>query len=139
MYRVSPFTYLISAFLSVGLANNTVICSALETISIQPPSGQTCQQYLGPYVQVAGGSLANPIATQNCEYCMIADTNVYLASVNSFFEQRWRNLGFLWAYIVFNSFGAMALYWLARVPKKDLWAGLVKRFGRGPAVVDALH
>jgi ABC-type multidrug transport system permease subunit len=137
MYRVSPFTYLISALLSVGLANNAVTCSALETISIQPPSGQTCQQYLGPYMQVAGGGLANPNSTQSCEYCMIADTNVYLASVNSFFDQRWRNLGFLWVYIVFNIFGAMALYWLARVPKKDLWAGLVRRFR--PGVVDALH
>lgn len=139
MYRVSPFTYLISAFLSVGLANNTVSCSALEMISIQPPTGQTCQQYLGPFLQVAGGSLINPNATQSCEYCMIADTNVYLASIDSLFEQRWRNLGFLWVYIVFNVFGAMALYWLARVPKKDLWSGFMRRYGRGPEVVQALH
>ena len=33
-------------------------------------------------------------------------------------SQSGRNFGILWAYIVFNIFGAIFLYWLFRVPKK---------------------
>lgn len=31
---------------------------------------------------------------------------------------RWRNFGIMWAFIIFNIFGALFLYWLTRVPKK---------------------
>jgi len=68
-----------------------------------------------------GGTLSNPGATENCAFCTIANTNDYLASVGSYFDERWRNLGILWGYVVFNVFAAFFLYWLARVPKKDLW------------------
>ena len=32
---------------------------------------------------------------------------------------RWRNFGIMFAYIIFNVFGALFLYWLTRVPKKS--------------------
>ncbi|KIW94662.1 uncharacterized protein Z519_04639 [Cladophialophora bantiana CBS 173.52] len=123
MYRISPFTYLISAFLSTGLANSEVHCSPLETAKLQPFPGETCAQYMAPYIQVAGGALYNPQATENCEFCTIANTNVYLASVSSFYDERWRNFGILWAYIIFNAFAAVFLYWLARVPKRGINGG----------------
>jgi ABC-type multidrug transport system permease subunit len=34
MYRISPFTYLISGMLSVGLANQSVHCSPIEVLTI---------------------------------------------------------------------------------------------------------
>jgi len=118
MYRVSPFTYLISAFLSTGVANNEVHCAPLELSTIQPPFGLTCGQYMAPYMQIAGGAVYNPNATANCEFCALADTNAFLASVSSNYSERWRNFGFMWIYIGFNIFAALFLYWLVRVPKQ---------------------
>ncbi|KIW29433.1 uncharacterized protein PV07_05248 [Cladophialophora immunda] len=120
MYRVSPLTYLIGGFLSTGLANNEVQCSLLEMSRLEPPRGQTCGEYLATYMQLAGGSLSNPNATEHCEFCPIASTNTFLASVSSYYGERWRNFGIMWAFIIFNIAGAFFLYWLARVPKKDL-------------------
>ncbi|KAK7058385.1 Multidrug resistance protein [Paramarasmius palmivorus] len=119
MYRVSPFTYLTSAVMSTGLAGAPAYCSSIEVSLIDPPSGSTCEDYLRPYIQSAGGSLANPNATSQCEYCSITKTDAFLAQVNSSFDVAWRNFGIMWAYIVFNLFGALLLYWLVRVPKRS--------------------
>lgn len=118
MYRVSPFTYLVSGMLSTGLANTDVVCSSIEYLHLDPPAGETCQSYLQDYLMTAGGYLENPEATTNCSYCSFKYTNVFLQTVSANFDDAWRNFGLLWVFIVFNFFGAIGLYWLARVPKK---------------------
>ncbi|CZT45851.1 probable ABC1 transport protein [Rhynchosporium secalis] len=117
MYRVSPFTYLVSGMLSTGLANTDVTCSSIEYLHINPPSSLTCGQYLDPYKSFAGGYILNPNDSTDCSFCSVADTNVFLKRVNADYADAWRNFGILWAFIVFNCFGAVGLYWLARVPK----------------------
>lgn len=118
MYRVSPFSYLISAMLSTAVANTDVVCAANEYVSFEPPAGSNCIEYMGPYISAAGGYLLDDNATDSCSFCTISDTNTFLAGVQSSYADRWRNFGILFAYIVFNIFGALFLYWLTRVPKK---------------------
>ncbi|KAF9771008.1 ZEB2-regulated ABC transporter 1 [Fusarium sp. DS 682] len=117
MYRVSPFTYLVSAILSTGLANTQVTCAANEYTKFKPPSGETCYQYLEDYMGKAGGYLLNPNATSECDFCTIKDTNVFLKAMSSSYDHRWRDFGIGMVYIVFNVFGALFLYWLVRMPK----------------------
>ncbi|KAK9464577.1 ABC-2 type transporter-domain-containing protein [Lipomyces arxii] len=118
LYRVSPFTYLIDAMLAVGVANTQVVCSSIEVLRFNPPSNETCGSYMMDYMAVAGGQLLNPEATSACQFCTVSSTNTFLASVSSSYHHRWRNFGLMWVYIVFNCFGAVALYWLMRVPKR---------------------
>ncbi|KAI1497952.1 ABC-2 type transporter-domain-containing protein [Biscogniauxia marginata] len=119
MYRVSPFTYLVSAMLSTGVANTNVECASTEYLTFDPALGQTCETYMAPQIDQLGGYLkaGTENLTEGCVYCSVKDTNTYLASVLSNYEDRWRNFGILWAYIIFNIFGALFLYWLTRVPK----------------------
>ena len=119
MYRVSPFTYLINGMLASGLANNAIQCSDIELTTFNPPSPQTCGQYMSPYIATAGGYLTNPTATANCKYCSASSTNVYLDFLSSSYSTRWRNFGIMWAFILFNIAGALFFYWLARVPRKQ--------------------
>lgn len=119
LYRVSPFTYLISAMMATGLANTNVVCSDIEILNFQPPTGLTCGEFMTNYTMVAGGRVYNPMATSDCQYCTLDDTNVFLKSISSSYADRWRNFGLLMVYVVFNIAGAMFLYWLARVPKKS--------------------
>ncbi|EXJ91459.1 ATPase [Capronia epimyces CBS 606.96] len=132
MYRVSPFTYLVSAVLSTGLANAPVKCSKIELVPLQPPSGMTCGQYLGPYIDMAGGYVTDPTATRNCEFCSASSTNAFLTQLSINYADRWRNFGLMWVYIIFNVFGAVFLYWLLRVPKNKNWLPRVPslNFGR---------
>ncbi|KAJ7479046.1 ABC-2 type transporter-domain-containing protein [Mycena latifolia] len=117
MYRVSPFSYLVGGMLATGVANTEVHCSSIELLIVDPAGGQNCAQYFAPYMELAGGSLLNPNATSACEFCSLADTNVFLGTINIFYDQRWRNFGILWVFIGFNVMGAVFFYWLSRVPK----------------------
>ncbi|KAI1408621.1 ABC-2 type transporter-domain-containing protein [Hypoxylon sp. FL1857] len=119
MYRVSPFSYLVSAMLSVAVANTHVECANNEYVHFDPPSGMNCSQYLDPYRAVVGGYIepGTEGRTSDCSFCTVYETNVYLAQAQSYYSDRWRNFGILWAYIIFNVFGALFLYWLTRVPK----------------------
>ncbi|PHH73755.1 hypothetical protein CDD82_5296 [Ophiocordyceps australis] len=118
MLRVSPFTYLVNGMLSTGVANTDVVCAQNEFLHVRPLSGQTCGEYLDSYIDVYGGRLLDANSTQVCQYCPIADTNTYLSGISSYYSQRWRNFGIMWAFIVFNIGASLVIYWLARVPKK---------------------
>jgi ATP-binding cassette subfamily G (WHITE) protein 2 (PDR) len=118
MYRVSPFNYFVSAVLSTGLAGAPVHCAANEVLHLEPPSSQTCGQYLTAFAKMSGGAVLNPSARENCGYCAIASTDGFLAQIGANYSERWRNFGLMWVYIVFNIAGAVFFYWLLRVPKK---------------------
>ncbi|RAL04636.1 pleiotropic drug resistance family ABC transporter [Aspergillus ibericus CBS 121593] len=118
MYRVSPFTYLVSSVLSVGIAGNDVECSDIELLHIPPPAGQNCSSFLGSYVHDYQASLLDPGNTTECLVCSISTTDQYLSALSMSYSDRWRNVGILFVYVVFNAFAAVFLYWLVRVPKK---------------------
>ncbi|EZG03190.1 hypothetical protein H106_06691 [Trichophyton rubrum CBS 735.88] len=118
MYRLSPFTYFVSAVLSTGVGRTDIVCAANEILRLTPAAGQTCMEYLGPYTKFAGGRILTPDATDMCEFCAVADTDTFLKGVNIIFDERWRNIGILFGYIAFNMVGAIGLYWLLRVPKR---------------------
>ncbi|KAI9151610.1 ABC transporter CDR4 [Paramyrothecium foliicola] len=118
MYRLSPFSYMVDGMLSTAVANTDIVCAANELLTMQPFSNESCREYLGEYMAAAGGRLLNPDATSDCTFCPLAETNDFLASVNSDYSRRWRNFGIVWAYVIFNIFAALALYWLVRMPKK---------------------
>jgi ATP-binding cassette, subfamily G (WHITE), member 2, PDR len=122
MWRVSPFTYYISGVSSTALHGRKVECSTVELSVFDPPSGQTCYQYMAKYLAVAPGSLYNPNATSSCEYCSISSADEYLAGREIYFSDRWRNYGIFWAYFIFNIFGAITLYYMFRVRKGSLFS-----------------
>ncbi|KAI5303049.1 hypothetical protein KEM56_000091, partial [Ascosphaera pollenicola] len=117
MYRVSPFTYLISGMLSTGLAGTTVQCEDYEFVKLHPPSNMTCGDYMNKFIEVAGGYFKDENAVGTCEFCSMSKTDTFLASVGSSYDDAWRNFGLMWAYIVFNIAAAVFIYWLVRMPK----------------------
>ena len=125
MYRVSPFTYLVSAVLSTGLSGNKAQCSDIELLTLSPPNGESCSAFLDPYVKTYHATLLNGNATSDCQLCSISTTDEFLASINVYFSDHWRNVGLLFVYIGFNIFMAVFLYWLVRVPKR--WSRKVKQ------------
>lgn len=129
MYRVSPFTYWVSAMAATQLHDRVVQCSPSEMSIFDPPSGQTCGEYMSSFMSMAGGQLSNPNATSDCNYCSVAVADDFLSSVNIYWSERWRNFGLMWVYIVFNIFLATMLYYTFRVKKWNL-SGLKERFSK---------
>jgi ATP-binding cassette subfamily G (WHITE) protein 2 (PDR) len=102
MYRVSPLTYWSAGIVATELHGKAVKCAPAEVSIFNPPPGQTCQQYLAPYLSKAPGQLQNPMDTTGCRYCGVRQADEFLAVSNVFYSERSRNLGLLWVYIGFN-------------------------------------
>ena len=142
MYRVSPLTYWVSGVVSTGSSGRTINCSANELAVMQPPSGQTCGQFLTQYATAAAGNILNPDATSNCQYCSLQNSDQYLAQVSISYGTRWRDFGLVWAYVLFNIAIAVASYYCFRVAGfkatlgkplelvKSLWHKVTDRTGK---------
>jgi ABC-type multidrug transport system permease subunit len=104
--------------LSTGVANTEVVCSSIELAIFNPPSGQTCGEYMSNFISSSGGAVYNPDATSGCEFCSVTSTNTFLKSIFINYSDRWRNFGLMWVYIGANIVGCILIYWLVRVPKK---------------------
>ncbi|TDZ13625.1 ZEB2-regulated ABC transporter 1 [Colletotrichum orbiculare MAFF 240422] len=118
MYWVSPMTYLVSGALSTCLHGSEVVCAEKEIVKVPlPAANTTCGEFLGPFVQAAGGYIVDAAATDACGYCSMRTTDDYLKHFEIDYDDRWRNFGLLWVYIGFNVAAICGLYWLARVPK----------------------
>jgi ATP-binding cassette, subfamily G (WHITE), member 2, PDR len=105
--------------MSTGTAGVDVVCSMKELVNIDPLSGQTCGAYLKEYLSFAGGRLLNPDATQQCQFCPVANTDTLFATLGIYFEDRWQNFGITMAFTFSNVLIAMGLYWTFRVPKQS--------------------
>ncbi|KAH6954654.1 ABC-2 type transporter-domain-containing protein [Fusarium avenaceum] len=121
MYRVNPFTYVVEGFLGTTIANAPVKCATNEILKFKPAKGSTCKEFLSDYISSSGGYLSGDSgsSTQECLYCPMASTNEFLKKINVSYDNRWRDFGLLWAYVVFNCAAAVAIYWLVRVPRKS--------------------
>ena len=97
MYPLTPFTYIIEGFMVNVFGNGVPIeCQPNELVIFQPPSGQTCESWGGPFTQTGSGAIYNPNATADCEFCAYANGDQYLAALNLFWSHRWRDFGIIW-------------------------------------------
>ena len=136
MYRISPFTYLVSAMLSTALANTEVSCAPNEFVQFQSPPGMSCMEYMGNYTMLAGGYLQDESAQTDCSFCPIKDTNMFLQQVGSSYDDRWRNFGILIGFFVF--FCTTYLFATEYIPaKKSKGEILVFRSGHAPKEIQA--
>ncbi|KAJ4289885.1 hypothetical protein N0V90_011218 [Kalmusia sp. IMI 367209] len=101
-YYVSPFTWLVSALMTTGTHGVLVRCAPAEINVFQPPQGKTCGEYAGAFANSTMASIYNPDAIQDCEFCSVSVADVYLSSLNMVYGDRWRNIGLLFIYIIFN-------------------------------------
>lgn len=115
MYRVSPLTYWVGGIAGTMLHARPINCSPTEISIFQPPTGQTCGEYLAAFLRRAPGTLRNPNARADCAYCKLSNGDQFLHSSGISWSNRWRDFGLLWVYIGFNIFGAVVLYYLFRV------------------------
>ena len=126
MYRVSPFTYWVGGAAAAMLHGRDVVCSDVEMSVFNPPANQTCGQYMADYLKVAPGYLNNPDAMSNCQFCSMSKADEFLAGVSISWDERWRNFGIFWAYIAFDIFAAVALYYCFRVKRWNFSFGKKK-------------
>ncbi|KAF5666080.1 ABC transporter CDR4 [Fusarium heterosporum] len=117
MYYVSPGTYIVGGVMSAAIYGSKVVCADNEILQMMVPGNMTCGDFMGPFVDAAGGYLVDPSSTEACQYCSLASTEEFLARFNIDYDDRWWHFGILWVYVIANVAGALGLYWLFRVPR----------------------
>ncbi|KAL8291281.1 hypothetical protein RQP46_002259 [Phenoliferia psychrophenolica] len=103
MYQLDPFTRIISGMVSTELHGLEIKCLAREFHVFEPPTGQTCADWAGEFVAIAGGYLQNPTASTACEYCQYSVGDEFYRNLGISFSTRQRDLGILVAFTIFNA------------------------------------
>lgn len=127
MYKISPYTYIIQNLVASFLHGRKVTCSPRELSYLDPPSGETCIQYLQTFMESSGGYLVDENATTNCGYCPYSSADTYLQTIGIKYHNVWRNVGFYCTYVVFNLVACLVLYKVVRLLKFSL-IGYLKSF-----------
>ncbi|KAI1105535.1 ABC-2 type transporter-domain-containing protein [Jackrogersella minutella] len=121
MYDASPFTYWIGGIVSTQLHKRAIECSGTEMLRFDPPQNQTCGAYMAEYLDPNGtaapGRLLDNTTYFGCQYCAFSTADQYLKPLGIDWEDRWRNFGFFWVYIVFNVFATLVTYYIFRVAR----------------------
>lgn len=122
MFVASPFTYLLESMLGAVLNNQPVRCSAQEYNRITPPPGQSCAAYLANFVtSLDGPNLGTGYYIDgpngSCDYCQFRIGNDYLRSIELNASNRFRDIGIICIYIVFNVLLCFTLFYFFRVFK----------------------
>jgi ABC-type multidrug transport system permease subunit len=81
MYWVTPFKYLLEAFLGVVVHKQSVQCIAREEAMFSPPPGMTCQGYAGAFAAQSGGYVQDS-GNGMCSFCQYS-TGDQFVSANS--------------------------------------------------------
>ena len=120
MWKASPYTYFVQNLLGIVLHEKPVVCKKKELAFFDPPSGQTCGDYMEEFLSKAQGYIQNPEATENCAYCLSSVGDEYLRRIGASYSYLWRNFGIYWIFIVFNFFAMVAVYYIFHVRKVSL-------------------
>ena len=130
----SVATFFVLMIPPTALGHQTIRCSDVELVQLNPPSGMSCAQYLNPFISTAGGYLINPDATTACSFCSMSTADQFLASgFNIFYDHAWRNFGLMFAYIVFNVCLFLVFFGLPRSRKHRLFSYMLRIICSGSA------
>ncbi|KAG2234181.1 hypothetical protein INT48_005981 [Thamnidium elegans] len=116
MYWLNPFHYFIEGLAVNELSHVTTQCGENDVSKFLPPPGQTCGEYTQNFfASGAPGYIINPEAMQPdlCGYCGFkSGAEFYETSFEWDVANKWRNLGIVIAFFIFNvfCFGGL-VYW----------------------------
>jgi len=102
LYQLDPFTRLVSGMVTTELHGLPVVCRPKELNSFPAPSGQDCGSYMADFFQSGGSGYLVNNATDLCQYCAYKVGDQFYTPLQLNFDDRWRDLGILAAFIASN-------------------------------------
>ncbi|KAF2000580.1 ABC multidrug transporter-like protein [Amniculicola lignicola CBS 123094] len=84
IYYLNPFNYLMGSLLVFTEWDNEINCKESEFAIFDPPTGETCAEYLGAWLEGPGSrnNLVNPNAMDQCKVCVYRTGKDYLYTMN---------------------------------------------------------
>jgi ATP-binding cassette subfamily G (WHITE) protein 2 (SNQ2) len=104
LYQLDPFTRLIGGMVVTELHGRPVQCTSQELQRFSAPSGQTCGSYMEEFFSRGGAGYIVNNSTSACEFCAYKVGDQFYTALGLDFNNRWRDLGILAAFIGSNLF-----------------------------------
>lgn len=119
-FPLSPFTYLVEGMLGNTLGGSEIRCDQKELNVLNPPAGQSCEAFLRPYYNAGASGYFVEQPGGGCGVCGYNAGDQYLATLSSenitiSASHKWRNIGIVCAYVLFNVALAFGTFWLFRI------------------------
>ncbi|PSK42723.1 ABC transporter G family member 21 [Elsinoe australis] len=102
LYQLNPLTRLIGGMVVTELHDRTVVCTDGEFNRFSAPMGQTCGDYMSDFFNNGGPGYLLDNATNACSYCAYKIGDQFYEPLGYSFDNRWRDLGILIAFIASN-------------------------------------
>ncbi|GAA5926233.1 hypothetical protein JCM3775_000963 [Rhodotorula graminis] len=102
LYYLNPITWLIAGLVTNELHDLEITCLDGEFRTIEPPGGQSCEQWMGAYVGAAGGYLRNPGDSAACQYCQYSVGDQLTDGLDITYSDRGLYLVYFLMYSIFN-------------------------------------
>jgi len=119
MYKIDPYHYFLEGIVTDVLQEVKVQCKSKEFIPFKlDPSFANCGEYTKEFFTYAPGYLQNPNSTDMCGYCKYASGEQFFQQFDWSYDHRWRNYGFLWAYVLFNTALVVFFVYVFRKPRR---------------------
>ena len=84
------------------LRDAKVTCDPHEYNNFPIPDGQTCGGYAAKFMETAPGYIRDLNATGSCDYCAYSVGDEFFGPLGLEYDNRWRDLGILIAFIGSN-------------------------------------
>lgn len=102
LYQLDPWTRLVGGMVVTELHDLPVVCLPGEFNTFSAPAGQTCGEYMRGFFASGGPGYLFDSATSACEYCAFSVGDQFYEPLGFRWEERWRDLGILTAFIGSN-------------------------------------
>lgn len=126
MYWLSPFHYLVEAFLGAAIHDQPVECADNEFARFDPPPDSTCDEYTQAFIEQAGGYVQTA-TNGSCEFCQYATGDEFGRSFSVYHSYIWRDFGIFIGFIIFNYAVVYFATWLRFKGKNPLKAIKAKK------------
>ncbi|KAL2760222.1 hypothetical protein ACRALDRAFT_2024250 [Sodiomyces alcalophilus JCM 7366] len=125
MYWLSPFHYLLEAFLAAAVHGQPVECARDELARFDAPDGMSCDEYVQPYIEQVGMGYVRTGGDGMCEFCQYATGDEFGRTFSVYYRNIWRDFGIFCGFIAFNYAVVYFATWLrfrGRNPLKGVLA-----------------
>ena len=120
MFYLSPFTWFVEGMFGDAVKGKPVRCAPMEMNRIYPPSGQSCDSYLGNFTSSLnqpakpGTGYYETAPDGSCLYCTYREAEDYINNIWMHSKNEYRDIGLVIVYIIFNFFLMFGIYAIVR-------------------------
>ncbi|EGG25223.1 hypothetical protein DFA_03471 [Cavenderia fasciculata] len=115
VYHLNPARYFMEGIIANVLEHVDVKCTSNDMVIFHAPAGQTCDEYTNVFFNdYKAIGYVSTMDDGSCGYCQFSHASQYYEGLGWSAANRWRNVGILVCYWIFNTMLVIGFVYLTR-------------------------